>query len=127
MTKINTETRMGLYDGLAGAGFALGETWRATKDEQYHRGAMSVARLLAKNAGVVGIGVQWNNTNDIMSGSAGIGLFLLYVDDLFHDSDSRTLAVRAGTRLLDLAIADNGGSKWTTDPASKRVAPNFAR
>jgi lantibiotic modifying enzyme len=126
MTKINTETRMGLYDGLAGIGFALGETWRATKDERYHRAAVSVARLLAKNAGVVGIGVQWNNTNDIMSGSAGIGLFLLYMDDLFHDSESRTFAVRAGTRLLDVAIAEKGGSKWTADLAFRRVVPNFS-
>ena len=126
MTKINTETRMGLYDGIAGIGFALGETWRATKDERYHRGAASVARLLARNAGVVGIGVQWNNTTDIVSGGAGIGLFLLYMDDLFHDSDSRALAVRAGTRLLDVAIADKGGSKSTADPSSRHVVPNFS-
>lgn len=127
LTKINTETRMGLYDGLAGIGFALGETWRATNDERYRRGALAVAKLLAKNAGVVGIGVRWNNTADVMSGSAGIGLFLLYVDDLFHDRDSLTLAVRAGSHLLDLAIPENEGSKWTTDPTAKRVVPNFSR
>ena len=127
LTKINTETRMGLYDGLAGIGFALGETWRATNDERYRRGALAVAKLLAKNAGVVGIGVRWNNTADVMSGRAGIGLFLLYVDDLFHDRDSLTLAVRAGSHLLDLAIPENEGSKWTTDPTAKRVVPNFSR
>jgi lantibiotic modifying enzyme len=126
LTKINTETRMGLYDGIAGIGFALGETWRATNDERYRRGALSVAKLLAKNAGVVGIGVQWNNTSDIVSGGAGIGLFLLYVHDLFQDSDSRALAVRVGNRLLDLAIAEKGGSKWTPDPKFRRVVPNFS-
>jgi lantibiotic modifying enzyme len=126
LTKINTEDRMGLYDGVAGMGVALGETWRATKDERYRRGTLSAARLIAKHAGVVGIGVQWSNTSDIVSGSAGIGLFLLYVDDLFHDPDSRTLAVRAGSRLLDLAIAEKGGSKWTPDPAFRRVVPNFS-
>ncbi len=126
LTKINTEQQMGLYDGLAGIGFTLGETWRATKDERYRRGALNVARLLAKNAGVVGIGVQWNNTSDIASGTAGIGLFLVYVDDVIHDSDSRTLAVRAGDRLLDLAIADRGGSTWTSDRSLRRVVPNFS-
>lgn len=126
LTKINTEPRMGLYDGAAGIGFVLGETWRATKDERYHRGALSVARMLARNAGVVGIGVQWSNATDIVSGTAGIGLFLLYVDDVFHDTDSRALAVRAGNRLVDLAIADKGGSKWTADPAFRRVIPNFS-
>lgn len=127
LTKINTEPQMGLYDGVAGIGFALGETWRATKDERYRRGTLNAARQLAKSAGPVGIGAQWNHSSDIASGTAGIGLFLLYVDDLLHDSDARALAVRAGDRLLDLAVADKGGSKWSPDQPFHRVVPNFAR
>ena len=127
MTQVNTEKQMGLYDGIAGIGFTLGEVWRATKDERYRRGALNVAKLLAQNAHPVGIGMQWNNTSDIMSGSAGIGLFLLYVDDVFHDADSRALAVRAGDRVLDRAIAEKGGSKWTADPSFRRVMPNFSQ
>jgi lantibiotic modifying enzyme len=126
LTKINTEPQMGLYDGLSGIGFTLGETWRATKDERYRRGVLNIARLLARNAGAVGIGVQWNNANDIASGTAGIGLFLVYVDDVLHDGDSRALAVRAGDRLLDLAVADKGGSTWMSDRSVRRVVPNFS-
>jgi lantibiotic modifying enzyme len=127
MTKISGQTQMGLYDGAAGVGFALGETWRATNDERYRRGVLNVVKLLSHNAGVVGIGVQWNNSSDIMSGNAGIGLFLLYVSDLLHDPDSRALAVRAGSRVLDRGIAEKGGLKWTVDPAFKRVMPNFSQ
>src|SRR5215471_2375407 len=127
MTEVNTTKEMGFYDGIAGIGFTLGEVWRATKDERYRRGVLNVAKQLSQNAHPVGIGMQWNNTSDIISGTAGIGLFLLYVDDLFHDADSRALAVRAGDRLLDRAIADKGGSKWTADPSLKRVIPNFSQ
>jgi len=127
MAEVNTAKEMGLYDGIAGIGFTLGEVWRATKDERYRRGVLNVAKQLSQNAHPVGIGMQWNNTSDIISGTAGIGLFLLYVDDLFHDADSRALAVRAGDRVLDRAIADQGGSKWTADPSLKRVMPNFAQ
>jgi len=127
LTKINGQTQMGLYDGAAGIGFALGEIWRATKYERYHRGVMNVVKLLSQNAGTVGIGVQWNNASDIISGNAGIGLFLLYVNDLFHDPDSRALAVRAGSRVLDHAIAEKSGLKWTADPAFKHVIPNFSQ
>jgi lantibiotic modifying enzyme len=126
MTKVNTIDQMGLYDGIAGIGFAVGETWRATKDERYHRGILNVVRLLKKNAGAVGKGVQWSNRPDILSGSAGIGLFLLYADDLLHDTDSRTLAIGAGARLLDLGIADKAGLKWT-DATFTHVVPNFGR
>lgn len=126
LTRINTEQEMGLYDGIAGIGFTLGEVWRATKDERYRRGVLNVVGILSRNAGAVGKGVQWNNTTDVISGSAGIGLFLLYADDLLHDPDSRPLAVRAADRLLDVAIADKGGSKWAMSPTSPRLMPNFA-
>jgi lantibiotic modifying enzyme len=126
MTAVNAQTQMGLYEGAAGIGFTLGETWRATHDERYRRGVLNVVKLLARNAGAVGKGVQWNNTTDIISGGAGIGLFLLYSDDLFHDPDSRALAIRAGDRLLDLAIPEKGGSKWAMDPAFPRLMPNFS-
>jgi lantibiotic modifying enzyme len=126
LTRINTEREMGLYDGLAGIGFTLGETWRATKDERYRRGVLNIVGILSRNAGAVGKGVQWNNTTDVISGSAGIGLFLLYADDLFHDPDSRPLAMRAGDRLLGVAIAEKGGSKWAMNPSFPRLMPNFA-
>ena len=62
---------MGLYDGVAGLGFTLAETWRATGDDKYRKAALNTVRILSEKAGEVGKGVQWNSSTDIISGSAG--------------------------------------------------------
>jgi lantibiotic modifying enzyme len=126
MTKVPSETQMGLYEGVAGLGFTLGETWRATKDDKYRKAAIGTIRILSDKAGDVGKGVQWNNTNDIISGSAGIGLYLLYAAETFKDEKAMWLAVRAADRLLEVGIADNGGTKWPMDPNVPRMMPNFS-
>ena len=126
MTKIPSETRMGFYEGVAGLGFTLGETWRATRDEKYRKAALSTVRILGDKAETVGRGVQWNNSTDIISGSAGIGLFLLYAADTLKDEAAPWLAVRAADRLLQLGIPDQGGTKWAMDPAVERKMPNFS-
>jgi lantibiotic modifying enzyme len=126
LTKVPSEDGMGLYEGIAGLGFTLGETWRATKDESYHKGALAAVRRLAERAAPVGNGVQWNNTTDIISGSAGIGLFLLYADRELHDPAAKALAIRAGDRLLALGTPEQGGTKWAMDLSSPRLMPNFS-
>lgn len=126
MTKAPSDPRMGLYDGVAGLGFTLGETWRATRDEKYRKAALGTVRILETKAGTVGRGVQWNNSTDIISGSAGIGLFLLYAADTLKDDSATWLAVRAADRLLELGIADQGGTKWAMDPSVPRMMPNFS-
>jgi lantibiotic modifying enzyme len=126
MTKVQSESQMGLYEGVAGLGFTLGETWRATKDEKYRKAALSAVRILSEKAGVVGKGVQWNNSTDVISGSAGIGLFLLYAADTLKNEQATWLAIRAADRLLELGIADKGGTKWAMDPNVARMMPNFS-
>jgi lantibiotic modifying enzyme len=126
ITKITTEPQSGLYEGIAGIGFTLGETWRATRDEKYRRGALATVRALQDRASPVGKGVQWSNTTDIITGGAGIGLFLLYADQTLHAPDALALAVRDGDRLIDLAAPANGGARWPTDVRSQRSMPNFS-
>ena len=126
MTKAPSEAQMGLYQGLAGLGFTFGETWRATKDEKYRKAAAGTVRMLTEKAGTVGNGVQWNNSTDIISGSAGIGLYLLYAADTLDDDKATWLAVRAADRLLETGIADKGGMKWAMDPTVARMMPNFS-
>lgn len=126
LTKVNSEETMGLYEGVAGLGFTLGETWRATKDEKYRKGALAAVRLLSDRAAPVGGGVQWSNTTDIIAGGAGIGLFLLYADQELRDPGAKALAIRAGDRLLALGTADKGGTRWAMDPALPRLMPNFS-
>jgi lantibiotic modifying enzyme len=126
LTKITSEPQSGLYEGIAGIGFTLGETWRATKDDKYRRAALATVRELQARAQPVGKGVQWNSTADIISGGAGIGLFLLYADRTFHSPDAQALAVRAGDRLIDLGEPASGGVRWPMDPSFPRLMPNFS-
>ena len=125
-TKAPSEAQMGLYEGLAGLGFTFGETWRATRDDKYRKAALATVRVLSEKAAPVGRGVQWSNSNDIISGSAGIGLFLVYAADTLKDDGARALAVRAGDRLLEIGRPDQGGTKWAMDAATPRLMPNFS-
>ena len=71
----------GLYSGTAGAAFVLEETHRATGDGRYRDAAKQALTMIHARAQKSGAGVAWTGesaTNDIISGSAGIGLFLLW-------------------------------------------------
>jgi lantibiotic modifying enzyme len=116
----------GLYAGLSGVGFALEETFRATRAEKYRRGFLDALHRIGATAVAAGGGVEWSTTTDLISGSAGTGLFLLYA---FRETGDRTwldLAARAGARLVELGRPENGGLKWAMDPDFPRLMPNFS-
>jgi lantibiotic modifying enzyme len=87
---------------------------------------LSVVRTLEERAQPVGKGVQWSNTTDVISGGAGIGLFLLYADQTLHAPNAQALAIRAGDRLIDLGEPAKGGARWMMSPAIPRIMPNFS-
>ena len=116
----------GLYTGVAGIGFVLEETFKSTKDKKYRDGALRCVALLKKYAKKTGAGVEWNSVTDIISGSAGTGLFLLYAAREMNDPASRDLAVLSGLRLIELGKAENGGLKWAMTPKFPRLMPNFS-
>jgi lantibiotic modifying enzyme len=116
----------GLYTGIAGVGFVLGEAHRATGDEKYLGGLLETVDLLMGAAYTNGKGAEWNEVSDVISGSAGIGLFLLDVEQEIGLEAALTLAVRAGDRLVERAIAAETGSKWAMSPDVPRLMPNFS-
>jgi lantibiotic modifying enzyme len=126
LAAIEREPVPGFYTGLAGIGFVLGELGRETGVARYRDGARRVVALLGERAIPRGDGVEWNDTTDIIAGSAGIGLFLLHAADRFDAPDARPLAIRAGRRLLARAIPDAGGRKWPMDGTSPQRLPNFS-
>src|SRR5215471_3722716 len=127
LTKVASEPEYGLYDGLSGIGFTLGETWRATGDEKCRKAALTAVRTLGAKTIPVGKGVQWNTTTDVLSGGAGIGLFLLYADEALKAPNARALAIRAGDRLIDLGEPSRGGARWARDTTNvARQLPNFS-
>ncbi len=126
LRSIEDEKESGLYEGLAGMGFALHETYKATGHEQYLTGVRRCVALLHERAKKVGKGVEWNDTTDIISGSAGIGLFLLYAARELNDPSARDLAVAAGAHLIELGRSASGGLKWAMTPDLPRLMPNFS-
>jgi lantibiotic modifying enzyme len=94
----------GLYTGLAGIGFTLQQVFKATGKEAYRAGAARCRELVRSAARPAGAGVQWGDSNDIIGGAAGIGLFLLEAARELGEPASRETAVRAGLRLIERGI-----------------------
>ncbi len=116
----------GLYTGIAGVGYVLDRVQAATGEEKYLEGVLQTVELLRGAALTKGRGLEWNDVTDIVSGSAGIGLFLLHVERELGLPQARELAVGAGDRLLELAIPEEPGLKWRMNPEFARFMPNFS-
>jgi len=123
---LDRKDQAGFYLGVAGIGFVLEETHRATGDRGYREAALRCVALLRKGAKPAGAGVEWSDTTDIISGSAGTGLFLLYAAREMGCAGATDLAAKAGRRLLELGIPEKGGLKWRMDPDFPRLMPNFS-
>ena len=116
----------GLYTGLAGIAFCLEEAHRASGRAAYRTGAERCLTWLQENARPAGAGVAWNSSTDIISGSAGIGLTLLYAARAMAHDRSLELAAGAGRHLLSLGRPEAGGLKWPVSPEFPRLYPNFS-
>ena len=119
LAALDTTTDAGLYSGLGGMGFALRELANSSPDPAWSEGARKAVQRIASLAQPRGAGVEWTEVTDIISGSAGIGLFLL-------SAQETALAVKAGDRLLELATAAEQGSMWKMNPKFPRIMPNFS-
>jgi len=100
------EKETGLYDRISGIGFTLTETFKATRDLKYREGALRCLQLLYERAEKAGRGIEWSGTTDIISGSAGIGLFLLYAARELKNPHAREVTQLAGLRLIEFGPSD---------------------
>jgi lantibiotic modifying enzyme len=116
----------GLYTGTAGIGFCLDRTFKTCQDKKYLQGAERCLQGIKDRAGSVGKGVEWSEATDIISGGAGIGLYLLHAAREWKDATCLDLAVRAGSRLIELGIPEQGGLKWRAYASNPRLMPNFS-
>lgn len=126
LAALSQERTPGLYVGISGIGFALLETFQATRDMAYQAGAEACLSFLLENAEQEGRGVQWGETTDIISGNAGTGLFLLSAGSELKQPAWIELAAAAGLRLIELGQPTEGGLKWAMDPRYPRLMPNFS-
>jgi len=126
LATLDEEKGAGLYVGISGIGFALQEMFKATKEKKYRKGVERCLEYLKNNALKKGKGVEWSQTTDIISGTAGTGLFLVYAAREWKDPSLLELAVQAGYRLMELGQEEGGGTKWAMDPDYPRLMPNFS-
>jgi len=120
------EKEPGLHVGIAGIGFALTETFKATGESKYRQGALRCAQLLGERTKKAGKGIEWNETTDIIAGGAGIGLFLLYAARELKEPAFRELAIQDAHRLIELGLPEQNGMKWRMSPSFARLMPNFS-
>jgi lantibiotic modifying enzyme len=117
----------GLYTGIAGVGYTLEMVRRATNDARYGGGVTRVLSLLRRATKQVSGGVAWNASNDIISGSAGILLTLLWFGRGKKEwSEWAGVPEGAARRLIEVATPEHGGLKWGISDAVPRRYPNFS-
>ena len=122
----------GLYTGVAGAGFTLAEVARASGDETSQFGALLCFDSLTAAAQSTDAGVIWYEGDpstasyDIISGSAGIGLTLLYAADVMDFPIALEVAEEAGRHLISVGRPEGRGLKWPMSENSPRLMPNFS-
>lgn len=123
---------LGLYTGHAGVAFTLAEVFRAGGDEMARMGALMLFDALMVLAQVHGDGIAWHEDGperasyDIISGSAGIGLSLLYAYETLEFYEALDGATRAGRYLVSKARPGEVGLKWPLSEANPRLMPNFS-
>ena len=117
----------GFSRDLAGAAWAILETWKATGETRYRDAALSLTGVLAKRAQAAGAGVTWGPAFDISGGDAGIVSYLLYAARSLDRDDWRQLARGAGKHLREIAAKDPRGNLfWQGGLAAGITLPNFA-
>lgn len=116
----------GLYTGLAGLATTY-RTLEATRvGPQWADAARQTANDLASRAKRTPDGAEWLDSNDIIGGTAGIGLFLVDASVKWKDKALADLAVEAGRKLLKTAQPAEGGLMWFPGSSTARNYPNFS-
>jgi lantibiotic modifying enzyme len=116
----------GLYTGLAGLGTTYLVLDTTGTGLSWSGAAKKLSAQLITRAKQVGDGSEWSDSNDIISGTAGTGLFLLQAASRWGDRALLALAVRAGRRLLKTAHPSEGGLMWFPAATGPRNYPNFS-
>jgi lantibiotic modifying enzyme len=126
LATLEKEKGAGLYVGLSGVGFCLEEIYKATREEKYRNGVIRCVELLDQRAAEGEGEIQWGETTDIISGNAGVGLFLLYLAGEWKDDALLEMAKKVGNGLLVVGIPTDSGTKWAMHPEYPRLMPNFS-
>lgn len=125
----------GLYTGLAGLAFVFEEMFQASGSDVHRHMVERTTDAIVSRAVEIGDGVAWHSdagngetqeSNDIVSGTAGIVLALLYLHHAMGHQGALDTATRAGYRLLEQAVQKDTGLTWEIWKGYGREMPNFS-
>jgi lantibiotic modifying enzyme len=116
----------GLYTGLAGLGYAFDTVEQAGGGKVYGAAARRAGELIQRRAKIDATGAEWSDSNDIISGMAGTGLFLLFAGRKWKNPALLKLAAQAGQRVLAAGEPAEGGLMWFPSASFRRNYPNFS-
>lgn len=133
---IETSPRLDFPRGIAGMGFALAQIDDAAGQQRLEGPVQRVFERVQGEADWSEGGAHWGGVNDVSSGSAGIGLYLLWHGRRTQDAAAIDLAKGAGARLVAIAQPVDGGVRWDsgawrpvvlpTDKDQAFYMPNFS-
>ena len=115
-----------LYRGAPGTASALWSAYRATGDARYADAYRVVASDLARYARARATGAAWSDSNDVLFGDAGTGLFLLSAAQELRDTSLLHAAAAVARTLVLRATADREGLTWYRGTGSRFILPNFS-
>ena len=115
-----------LYRGAPGVAIALQAASRATGDPRYAEAYRSIATDLARRARERADQVSWSDSNDVLFGDAGTGLFVLSAGRELRDTALVNAAAAVAHTLVKRGVHAEGGMTWHRSTGSRFILPNFS-
>lgn len=126
---IPSALQVGFYTGLAGASFTLEQIYRAGNNQKFRDQAVRYLDLILEAGNEENGGLDWEGLNDIIYGSSGIGLYLLWAHQNMNYEKGLQAAIQIGNNLLHSMVESPEGGQWPMTngtPEPVRYMPNFS-
>lgn len=121
----------GLYTGLTGIAYVLQLVQERAPFAAAHTALTQISGRVHDGATWKGEAAVWQDSTDIISGTAGIALALTWLrardrapGSPWRDTDR--LLRGAARSLLDAGVTEGNGTKWAISPTTPRRYPNFS-
>lgn len=126
MDSLQGEPRLSsLYGGIPSVGIVLHELYRHTNNLAYLEDVEAAIQWLDDAAQEEGF-LFWNGFNDVLSGLAGTGLFLVDMFEGLGSQKALALAQRAAKTLEHRSQITSAGHYWRIGPTMNFNLPNFS-
>lgn len=114
-----------LYGDISGSAFVLMETYKITQDQRWKTSVEHCLSLI-DSLSFPSDGRFWNNFNDVLVGSAGTGLLLLYLTEELQHPNALQITVEAAKTLEEQAVHNRDSLYWHLNRENSFNLPNFS-